>query len=119
MNERAYGELSSQEQAWVDASSGRKLSLRGVQAYVATAARGLVLAQQDGIEFITMPDEELDKIYSQFSALSCPDLSPTRSVEPGLIAPQLHWHSGVRREGEALLNMTIEPGVRTCLWLHV
>ena len=67
MNEQAYGELSPQEQAWVDASSGRELSLRGARAYVATATRGLALAQQDGIEFITMPGEELDKIYSLFS----------------------------------------------------
>ena len=69
MNERAYGELSAQEQAWVDESSGLELSLRGARAYVATATRGLALAQQDGIEFITMPEEELDKIHSLFSAV--------------------------------------------------
>ncbi len=67
MNQDAYAGLSLQERAWVDAVSGLELSLRGAQAYVATARRGLALAEQDGIEFISMSDAELEKIRSLFA----------------------------------------------------
>ena len=67
MNQDVYAELSQQERSWVDAASGRELSLRGAQAYVAAARRGLALAEQDGIEFITMSDDELEKIYALFA----------------------------------------------------
>lgn len=69
MNEDAYAEMSPQQQAWVDDAGGLELSLRGAQAYEATAARGLALARQDGIEFIEMPEEELDKIHSLFATV--------------------------------------------------
>ncbi len=67
MNQEAYAGLSFQEQAWVDAASGLELSLRGARAYFANARRGLALAEQDGIEFITMSDAELEKIYALFA----------------------------------------------------
>lgn len=69
MNEQAYAELSAQERAWVDSTSGPELSQRGARAYVATAMRGLELARRDGIEFIEMPEKELQEIYSLFSGV--------------------------------------------------
>lgn len=75
MNEDAYAELSPQERAWVDDSGGLELSLRGAKAYAATAARGLMLARQDGIEFIEMPGKELDKIYSLFATVMQDELA--------------------------------------------
>lgn len=69
MNREVYEELTPQERAWVDSASGLELSLRGAQAYVAAAERGMTLAERDGIEFITMPEEELARINAAFASV--------------------------------------------------
>ncbi len=67
MNRQVYEQMTPQQRAWIDAASGLELSLRGAQAYVESSQRGLMLAERDNIEFITMPDEELARINSAFA----------------------------------------------------
>lgn len=58
MNQDTYASLSAIERSWVDRSSDASLSLSGAHGYEATAARGLRVARESGVELIDLPDRE-------------------------------------------------------------
>lgn len=58
MNQGVYDKMSAQEKAWVDAASGRPLSLSGGGAYKKAAVAGLAFAKKNGVEIIALPDAE-------------------------------------------------------------
>ena len=61
MNTEVWDGLSAQEQAWVDASSGRELSLGGGQVYRNAAGRGITTARENGVEVIALSDAEIER----------------------------------------------------------
>lgn len=58
MNKGIYNGLSEEERSWVDESSGEWLSLSGAQMYASLAERGVEVARENGVEIITLSDEE-------------------------------------------------------------
>jgi TRAP-type C4-dicarboxylate transport system substrate-binding protein len=59
MNKETWAALTPQEQAWVDEASGKALSLSGGTAYKASAARGLSIAADNGVEVILLSASEV------------------------------------------------------------
>ncbi|GAA3855094.1 TRAP transporter substrate-binding protein [Celeribacter arenosi] len=58
MNQGVYDALSDQEKAWVNEASGKWLSMQGAQVYHDLAIRGLEVAAGNGVEVITLGDDE-------------------------------------------------------------
>lgn len=58
MNKGVWNSLSDQEKAWVDAASGKWLSLSGGERYRAMAERGIEIARANGVEIIELSEEE-------------------------------------------------------------
>ncbi|GHA61616.1 C4-dicarboxylate ABC transporter [Amylibacter ulvae] len=58
MNQGVYDALSDEEKAWVAEASGKELSLQGAQVYHDLAIRGVEIARQNGVEIITLADDE-------------------------------------------------------------
>ena len=59
MNKEVGDGLTDQEKAWVDAASGRDLSLGGGKGYVAAGRKGLALAKEKGVELIELSASEV------------------------------------------------------------
>lgn len=68
MNNEVWDGLSAQEQAWVDAASGRDLSLSGGQVYRGAAERGITTARENGVEVITLSDSEIGRFNTAMQA---------------------------------------------------
>ncbi|WP_424988069.1 TRAP transporter substrate-binding protein [Microbulbifer sp. S227A] len=58
MNKGIYDSLSDEEKAWVDEASGKWLSMRGAETYHELAIKGIETARANGVEIITLNDEE-------------------------------------------------------------
>lgn len=58
MNRGVYDAMSDEEKAWIDAASGKWLSLRGAETYRDMAVRGLEVAAENGVELIALADDE-------------------------------------------------------------
>jgi TRAP-type C4-dicarboxylate transport system substrate-binding protein len=58
MNKGVYGALSDEEKGWVDAASGKWLSLSGAQRYDAIAQKALSVSAENGVEIINLSAEE-------------------------------------------------------------
>ena len=58
MNQGVYGKMGAQEKAWVDAASGKWLSLSGGGAYKKAARAGIAFARQKGVKIIELPEAE-------------------------------------------------------------
>ncbi|WP_282027029.1 TRAP transporter substrate-binding protein [Limimaricola cinnabarinus] len=58
MNKGVYNALSDEEKGWVDAASGKWLSMRGGEAYRDMGQRGIDVARENGVEIIELSDEE-------------------------------------------------------------
>jgi len=67
MNKQSYDALSDEEKAWVDAASGRDLSVAGAHATEAMAASALEVARDAGVEIITLSPEEAARITEAFT----------------------------------------------------
>jgi len=61
MNKGTWEGLTAQEQAWVDEASGRTLSMSGGTAYKKSAARGLSIAADNGVEIIQLSASEITR----------------------------------------------------------
>ena len=61
MNKGVYASLTAQEKGWVDAASGRWLSLSGGAMYKKAAKGGLGVAKKKGVEVIVLSDAEQAK----------------------------------------------------------
>lgn len=58
MNKGVYGALSEEEKGWVDAASGKWLSLNGAKTYDAIAQKALDVSAKNGVEIINLSAEE-------------------------------------------------------------
>lgn len=61
MNNEVWDGLSAEQQGWVDAASGRELSLGGGRAYRSAAERGITTAGENGVEVITLSGSEVER----------------------------------------------------------
>ncbi|WP_299304561.1 TRAP transporter substrate-binding protein [uncultured Litoreibacter sp.] len=58
MNKGVYGALSDEETGWVDAASGKWLSMEGAKMYDAIAQKALDVSAKNGVEIINLSDDE-------------------------------------------------------------
>lgn len=68
MNKQSYEGLSDEGKAWVDAASGRELSVAGANLTETMAEGALQVARDAGVEIITLSPEESARITEAFSA---------------------------------------------------
>lgn len=68
MNKQSYEGLSDEGKAWVDAASGRELSVAGAESTETMAEGALQVARDAGVEIITLSPEETARITEAFSA---------------------------------------------------
>jgi len=68
MNKQSYESLSDEGKAWVDAASGRELSVAGANLTETMAEGALQVARDAGVEIITLSPEETARITEAFSA---------------------------------------------------
>jgi TRAP-type transport system periplasmic protein len=68
MNKQSYEGLSDEGKAWVDAASGRELSVAGANLTETMAEGALQVARDAGVEIITLSPEETARITEAFSA---------------------------------------------------
>ena len=61
MNKGVYAGLSAEEKGWVDAASGKALSMSGGAVYKKAGKGGLALARKNGLEIIELPEAERAK----------------------------------------------------------
>ena len=54
MNKQVWEKMSDQEKAWVEAASGKELSIKGGHAYEAAAQRGIKTAKDNGVELFQL-----------------------------------------------------------------
>lgn len=68
MNNQSYEGLSDEGKAWVDAASGRELSVEGAKSTETMAEGALQVAHDAGVEIITLSPEETARITEAFAA---------------------------------------------------
>ncbi len=68
MNRDSWDALSAEQQANIEAVTGKALSITASEAYSAASASGLALAEETGIEFIQLSDEAI----AEFEAATAP-----------------------------------------------
>lgn len=79
MNKDVWNALTDEQKAWVDAASGKELSMSGARAYNAIGKKGLEVAAENGVEIFELPPEE----RARWDAAIEPVLQTWRQTEIG------------------------------------
>lgn len=61
MNKEVWEGLSDEEKSWVEAASGKQLSLKGGEGYAAATKKGMEVAAENGVEIYALPAEEVGR----------------------------------------------------------